>query len=404
MYGKRKIFRNKGIRMKGIGLIILCVLGGSLFCIFPSAPAARDDDLSSETTHVFFLKHRVLDMPFHTISFKLGSTGVDFKNLPPFEGKDIIQGMIVIDEKQNIGIPLAWDRSFNKLYIDRNRNLDLTDDPDNVYTGDKKYNTCTYKNLHLDITRNDINIPCVCTLTLARSFRKWDAALEINSVWESGAELSGDSWLLDISDGMDGIVGNSAHDRITIIPRAGFPAEQTESLPFPENLLFLQNKAYKMNCSFIREGDETLLKTEFLETEPECGEMRITGKYISLLILSGENQVILTSPTQTVLIPSGLYREQRLLLQNPGHERTLPLSLKKNINIDGKNPYEFKDGGPLRNSMDIKRSGNRLIMNYKLLDAGNNQIENEWTDANQIPTLIVYQNGKKVHADKFNYG
>lgn len=390
--------------MRRICLFTLCVLFFTPFFVFSNAPASLQEDFSNEKTLVFFLKHRVSDKPFHTISFKLGSTGVDFKNVPPFEGKNIIQGIIVVDEKGNTGIPYAWDRKFNKLYIDRNRNLDLTDDPDNIYSGDKRYNTYTYKNLSLNITREDINIPCVCTLTLTTFLRKWEADLQMNSVWESEAELSGDAWLLTMSDGLDGIMGNSSHDRIMIIPKTGFPAEQTESTPFPPNLLFLQNKAYNIHCSFIKEGEETLLKTELGETEPECGEMRITGKYIELLVLSGDNQVILTSPSQTVSIPAGLYREQRLVLQSPDRERTFPLNLKKNININRINPYEFRAGGPLKNSMDIKRSGNRLLMNYKLLDAGNNPLENEWIDMDRTPSLIVYQNGKKVHTDKFRYG
>ena len=52
-----------------------------------------------------------------------------FKKEPVFSGGKVIRGMLQLGGGTSDEMGFAWDRTAGKLYLDLNRNLDLTDDP-----------------------------------------------------------------------------------------------------------------------------------------------------------------------------------------------------------------------------------------------------------------------------------
>ncbi len=74
-----------------------------------------------------------------------------FKKEPVFSGGEVIRGMLPLGSGTSDEMGFAWDRAAGKLYLDLNRNLDLTDDPAGVFSreGGSSGNFQFYRNIHL---------------------------------------------------------------------------------------------------------------------------------------------------------------------------------------------------------------------------------------------------------------
>jgi len=63
-----------------------------------------------------------------------------FKKEPVFSGSKVIRGTLQLGGSKSDEMGFAWDRAAGKLYLDLNRNLDLTDDPAGVFSCARGFN------------------------------------------------------------------------------------------------------------------------------------------------------------------------------------------------------------------------------------------------------------------------
>lgn len=232
-----------------------------VFILFLSPAGAfplgkNQDALPGE--HIFFLKQEDVSQAVVTISIDIGRRGVEFKKEPDFGRARMIRSVIPLDEKNNIVLPFAWNKSDRILYIDLNRNLDLTDDPDNVFKGTKDRGSVTFSRVRLNIPYRDKIIPCTATIR----FGGWDirnkGEIVIHTTWQGDVELEGGRWRLIMADGLDGDIGAGPYDLYNFVPLPQkLPALDYEMRSFPEHYVFLNNKAYQINGSFV-ETDHAL--------------------------------------------------------------------------------------------------------------------------------------------------
>ena len=211
--------------------------------------------------------------------------GARFRKEPVFAGHNVFRGFFCLGTDTNLFVPFAWDEEQRKLYVDANRNLDLTDDaPGGYLAADKSLELFRGVRLEFPSPQGAFQV-----LVDAHVFGRgigpgWKPRvfLYVRSLWEGGVELNGKKWYLAVIEGLDGRIGPAASlsqvsDRMVLRPWEGrsepslwwhatldkvhslshvklvtFPyrwagnAEVYDAFNLPENL-FLQDRAYHLD-------------------------------------------------------------------------------------------------------------------------------------------------------------
>ena len=98
-----------------------------------------------------YLDYREVNYSIINWGLTLVAKSSAFKKEPVFSGSKVIRGTLQLGGGASDEMGFAWDRGAGKLYLDLNRNLDLTDDPAGVFScgrgSDDNYQIFT--NVHL---------------------------------------------------------------------------------------------------------------------------------------------------------------------------------------------------------------------------------------------------------------
>jgi hypothetical protein len=386
-----------------------------LFILFLSPagafPLGKNQDGNQEALpgeHVFFLKQEDVSQAAATISFDISRKGVEFKKEPDLGKGKLVRSVIPLDKKKNIVLPFVSNKTARTLYIDFNRNLDLTDDQNNVFKGEQVSRMVAFNRVRLNIPFGDKTI----TYTATINFPGWPARnteeLIIHTTWQGDIELEGKSWRLVMVDGLDGEIGAGSHDRYNFIPLSQEAATPDyEMLPFPKDYVFINNKAYRITSSFVQKDKAMEARVSLVEKDASLGELNLTGKYIRRLVLLESQDlyhVILENPQERINIPTGKYSHEKLSLWRDNPSSRVSYNLDNKIDVSSGTPAIFKAGGPLKNVVKTTRSGNRLTPSYELHDADDNKVEFEDINNDNPPDVVFYQNGQKIHSGRFAYG
>ena len=159
-----------------------CVLLGAFLLGLSFCAAAPSEEGEEERAkHVFRLKYKEVDFSLH-VSIPVEGREVVFGREPEFSGRDIARGPLRGSQDQKEFIGYAWDSSTGKLYIDLNRNLDLTDDPDGIFESKDGW----FKDIRFEIERGLVRIPCMIDLAIRRDPGGWVSCdAFVRSVWQA---------------------------------------------------------------------------------------------------------------------------------------------------------------------------------------------------------------------------
>jgi hypothetical protein len=160
------------------------------------------------------------------------------------------------------------------------------------------------------------------------------------------------------------------------------------------------------------ENGEARLALQWTEQSVPLGELKITGQYISRLVLSGAQNpgqylVVLDHPAASVQIPLGSYDRPDIVLEEKGAVAYCeqPRSQEGGqISVDGKTPAVLNAGGPLTNSVKASRQGRELSLDYVLLGAGGDAYTLAAEDRTKPPSFAIYKGGKVIGSGDFEYG
>lgn len=359
------------------------------------------------TEHVFNLRYQPCGF---SLSIPVDSWEQDkkFEKEPEFGKRTVARGLIPtgIEKKNHIGF--AWDRDEGKLYLDLNRNRDITDDLNGLFLSDNKGRYQRFENIHLKAEIDSVQLEFVAEMTIY-DFRhgRPHYQLCVRSGFMTQIELYGKKWLLKLVDNLDGKITES--DRIVLIPiKSDVGLEHQElSLPVPEEVFF---DGHNYNVSFeFRTGEkDSSIQARFREIDSSLGELKLEGKFIRRLVLeSGHSLVLLDLPKPSVSIPTGKYHLQDLLLEIDEAEifRAEKFTARTGeISISETEPAILKIGGPLEGTVEVNRIGNVLEMNYHLVGGGGHGYRSLQGRPDNPPTFAIYKDGQKIASGKFEYG
>ena len=384
-----------------------------LFCLDGSASSAalygrqNEEELSS---HVFHLPY-CEDGIFLYKNFSLKGLETAFKKEPDFGKNRIIRSAIPTGKKKRDYLGFAVDITSGKLYLDLNRNLDLTDDQSGVFNySSMSKRHVVFSTISIEIAHGNVSHPYVFDLQIIRRLRPSYCTVIVRSGWQGVIELYGKSWRLTIADNMDGILGRG--DMVMLRDSKEAPVKQAvfgrrDFLPVMKNLFFGGHE-YDLTYDFEPKEIRGPMGVTFSEKRPPMGELTIDGHFIKRLILvpgyRNDPQVILDYPGEVVSIPARKYVRQQVYLDNEDSLGCYHSQLSKIIVVSESKSAALKIGGPLINKVSMNPHGPRLDLSYSLVGRGNESYGTITSNTSAPPQFVVYRGDDKIATGPFRYG
>lgn len=325
--------------------------------------------------------------------------GFEFKKEPEYQGKDVKRGVIKPAEGTAKPIGYAWDKDGNRIYIDANRNGDLTDDGDNSFVGQKEYFQTVFRTVRASLPVGPAAIEYVFDLELEPF-----AQLTIRSGWRGDVELDGQKWRMEIADNLDGAFGEGDW---FLIYKAGKPAPNLKGVDRIENMYPLQGKIAlngKVYALTLKFADGNALEAALKNEPMPVAEVSLEGQFVRYLWLDGPGfRALIDTPDATFPLPAASYAVSGVLIE--GDSKHAMYCVPKNLLVAASESASttLKIGGPLQSIITAKRHGNTLELGYALKGAGGEEYTPERDYDNPV-RFVARQGEKQIGAGQLEYG
>ncbi len=357
----------------------------------------------------------------HTIanwSVSVKSPTTPFKKEPAAATGKTIRGELDFLGQPRNSIRFLWQRDAGKLYLDLNGNGDLTGDPGAVFTAPVStgnYVQETFTNVHLTFnTASGKSRVLADILLYDYGSTQLNCTIGLRSYWQGKVTLEGRDWQAGIVQ--SGVNAADTLDSGKLLLR---PWEERNkkfsvsdgllaTVPFARGL-FLDGHAWQLECQARSQNGELSPDLRFTKQTVPLGELRITGQFISRLVLPGGTYlVVLDHPAASVQIPVGsYYNKPEIALEQKGAAAYCeqPRSQEGDrFSVDGKAPAVLNAGGPLTNSVTASRQGRDLVLDYTLVGVGGDAYTLATDDRTKPPSFAVYKGDKQLGSGDFEYG
>lgn len=327
-----------------------------------------------------------------------GSVEVVFKKEPTYSGGDVVRGFLPVGTEKKDHVAFAFDVDDEKLYVDLNRNFDLTDDPGGTYSSSEKYWT-EFKNVRVTLDTEAGSVPYVLSV---RSFMD-DVNVSVRSGWQGECQLGGRPWTFAVVDNLDGVI--DGEDEFVM-----WSKDEAVFGDWPEHVraasrLAVNGTAY--DVSFVQEGENW--KATFTNVTVPTGGLELSGERIGRLILAGADAptVLVDFPGSQIPVPVAIYNHEELYVNGGEKGPFYFASAKRAVEILENQTATFEAGGPLNNTLDVARTGGLLTFEYQVVGAGG--LEYEPADRNgegglSLPKVLISKDGKQISSGAFEYG
>jgi hypothetical protein len=396
--------------MKAANSILFCLaFAASAHLLAQEATPSPD---APDAVHTVYLEYHEADQGL--ISWPLVLPQDALVREEAYFGRWVWRGRLRLGSKPEDAVPFAWEPGQGKLHLDLNRNGHLTDDPNGVFsTGPLTVQTFT--NIHLEFKTAMGVRPLLVDLSFYENGKTPAVFLACHSFWAAKVTLQGREWQL-------GLIENS---RLGSTEGGYLLLRPWESRNQPFNLqdgsldgfgfcrdLFFGQRAYRVDWAYVQQDGAPKFKLELKGRSTALGELRLTGKFIERLILTGTPDlpaagpftVVLDRPEPMVKIPLGGYSRYQIQLE-AGGARAWPLVHSGAAMLIGSGKTAvLTAGGPLINTVEVAPQGGSLSLNYVLVGAEGAAYQLRRQEGSQPPGWVVYRKGKAMAAGRFQFG
>ncbi len=372
----------------------------------PAEPAAT----SPAFTHTADLQYQETDEVLVSYSVGTKLRANPFLKEPALPGQNVFRGSLLSEPRPDQATAFIWDKGQGRLYLDLNRNGDLTDDPKGAFASPSRDDNQTFTNIHLVLpaTTGDRAVRLQLEFYASRSSSPRVYA-GLCYYWAAKLSLHGTDWQF-------GLVEGHRREQPAALPtylllrswaERQRPFHLTSSSPdffdFTTNLFF-GNQAYALNCRYQPAGDAGKYRLRLEEQSPRLGELKVTGANLHRLILTAKPSltVVLDKPQGVVKLPVGNYSLAEIWLRK-GEAEVGSFGAGK-LSVDGRRPATLVAGGPLTNSVATKSQDHTLQLSYKLLAADGREYKFPRRDDKPPPEFAVFQGTNRLATGKFQYG
>jgi hypothetical protein len=399
------------VREALILVMILAWIGLGITARFSaSAAPAEPAAVSSPASYTFDLNYQELDQArsLQTVGIKPQSS--TFQKEPPLARRDVFRGLLLWGTRPEQAMPFIWDKGRGRLYLDLNRNHDLTDDPKGIFASVAGENYQRFTNIHIALptATGDRPVRLQVDFDSSQAGRLRAFAL-LHSFWEGQVSLHGQEWQFGL---MESVLGDKASGRPELVLLRPWAEHQhplhpnnstPDSFDYTKNLFFGQ-RAYELECRYEPSGDSPKYKVTFKEQSPRLGELKVAGADLHRVILTAKPAmtVVLDQPQGTVRLPVGDYSLAEIWLRKG--EAEAGSFRAGRLNVDDQRPVSLVAGGPLTNCVEVKLQGHDLQFIYKLVGADGRAYQLPRPDYQHPPEFAVFQGINRLATGKFQYG
>jgi hypothetical protein len=361
--------------------------------------AMRDDSGEVQRITLEFTCHERFS---NYVPVDLGSAEVVFKQEPTYSNGDVVRGFLPVGTEKEDHVAFALDVDDERLYVDSNRNFDLTDDLDSTYKSREMYWT-EFKNVRVTLDTEAGSIP----YALSVEYFMDDVHVSVCSGWQGECELGGRTWTFAVVDNLDGVIDGT--DEFVM-----WHADKSELGGWPEHLraaskLSVNRSTYEI--VFAPEEDDWV--ATFTAVVVPMGILELTGEQIGRVILAGADAptVLLDYPGSQAAIPAATYDHREVYVTGGEKGPFFFASTRGLLEVPENQTATFEAGGPLDNALDISRTGGWLAFDYRLVGIGGLEYEpverdEEGGDFEEapLPEVLISKDGKQISSGAFEYG
>jgi hypothetical protein len=377
----------------------------------PPAPAEVPHPPSASTpTAIAYLEFREAAWSLGTWAINLAPLAAPLKREPDFQNHDVVRRALALGTEPEQRMAFAWDKTARKLYLDLNRNLDLTDDPTGMFAAASGGAAGKFTDLRLSVNTKEGERPFLMDLEF------YDYGSAVRTAWASQRSYWQGKLTMHGRDLQLGVIESGPHApqfrHLLVRPWAEHDARFAVAegdlavLDFPRRL-FYQGCGYELDCRSEGAATPPRLRLEFKELTPRLGELHLPGKGLERVVLrQSEYTVLLDQPKPVERVPLGTYTQQLVWMKSgaitaqkePASPGGAPLVVATN------RPATFAAGGPLTNTVTISRRSRSLVFSYRLVGADGASFQAKTNGVRDQPAFAVYQGERQLATGKFEFG
>lgn len=343
--------------------------------------------------------------PSASFQLPLGESEIRFKKEPAYVGGQVVRSQFFVAPDRQDYIGFACDSEGGRLYLDLNRNLDLTDDPDGIRESEPDSGGQEFLNVTLPVEQGGRQREIAVDLEIyGESWGRYT----IRSSWGSDAVALGDkTYRVAVVDDGDGKF--TSDDSLFISP-VGDEFEAVDEnkiveLQVPASLV-IDGQTFALAYALSDDGRSMELSVE--PSEETRVDVALTGKGLERLVLQKDGcAALFFAPGANLSLPAGRYRAEAWVEVGEGDKTSLwrSRSVFKNVR-EGKNQEPWAIGGPIVGKLTYQMAGSCLTFDqaatggdeetYSLVSASGPTLGK--------PKLRVMHEGVVIHVGEFEYG
>jgi hypothetical protein len=376
----------------------------------PLDEAAASGGPDGRSITVLQLDYREVPYALHHSGLTILPRHVPFDREPELDHSHVVRGGLQGPDAGEV-LSFLWDQRGGRLYLDLNRNGDLTDDPTGVFSSGDRHSYQMFRDVALPVA--DAGIRTVLVDLGFHHFRSMAyCSVSVRSYWSGQIQGQDNPWEI-------GRVELPLHTKsrtrahLFVRPwderqaRVSSATAAAGLLAWPDRL-FLNGHAWQITHAAREEDGVCRMELRLTAETPSLGALRIEGQHIEQLTFqSADRPVLLRQPDAAVRIPVGRYPRPRVLLAAEGIQASRQegrMAESGQIDILQNSTATLAVGGPLTNTVQVTRRGRSLVLHYQLLGAGGDSYQLLGQDRTQPPRFAVYQGTKQVASGAFEYG
>lgn len=336
----------------------------------------------------------------------LEKSEIRFKNEPEYAGAQVVRSHFSVAPGPHGSMGFACDSEGQKLYLDLNRNLDLTDDPEGIRESRPGSGGREFPHISIPIEQAGRRREIAMDLQIYGENR---GGYTIRSSWGSDAvDIGGKTYRAAVVDDGDGVIGPA--DFLFLEPvgdefeAVGDPGKRVE-LQVPASLV-LDGQPYALALALGRDGKS--MELSIVPAAEELVDVPVTGKGLERLTLQNEGRAALFfAPESTIRLPAGRYRAEVWVRAGAGDTTSLWKSRRVFLDVrEGNNPEPWGVGGPIVRKLTCSMAGSCLTFDQAATGAAGEtySLVNAPGQAPEKPKLRIRHEGEIIHVGEFEYG
>jgi hypothetical protein len=350
--------------------------------------------------------------PLDTYTLRFSPEIKPFLKEPDFGRHRVVRGAFGCGVRTNEFISFAWDQTANRLYLDLNENRDLTDDAEATCAGEYDGQVQLFPRVKLNFNTPSGRHRYLVDLRLGgTTTAQLSGTYVLRCFWHGRVELGGRPYQIGLVENPD--TKTLADQTRYLLFRAwGARTEPIRLNPgtphtvhWPQRV-HLAGQSFSLSSLYTNQGGSPGYVLELAPAHPQMGELRLSGLNLYRLILQqpGGYTAILDTPGSAEKIPAGTYQTGEVWLRQAAAEAYYDGPLPLTVRAD--RAVSLAVGGPLTNSVAAERSGDDLVLRYRLAGAGSQTLTYRMSteDRNNPPGWAILSGGKQVASGKFAYG